>query len=416
MTGSAWSPLPPEPLTGVSASRFGLYVHFPWCRQRCPYCDFAVTVAPAIPHEAYLEALLAELELRLAQSPSLVGRPLDSVFIGGGTPSLWEPRLAGRLLEAVHARLPISEGAELALEANPGPEDALRFADFRQAGFNRISLGVQSFSERTLRSLGRSHTPDEAKAAVDAALRAGFPSVSLDLIYGVQGQTVPEVEADARAAVSLGTQHLSAYALTLEREALAVEVPLARALARGEVTLPPDAAIVEMAHLLTDVLGQAGLVRYEVSNFARPGFHSRHNALYWTGGEYLALGAGATGFLLDGPRAADGGTGVLPGVRYENLRSAPRYLATTREGRLPEQGRESLTPAERFEERLSLGLRLKDGVALEPLFALAGEDLAKRAPLLRLFAREGLIEQVGERTRLTPRGLDVHGAICSRLI
>lgn len=412
-----WAPLPAEPLTGVAASRFGLYVHFPWCRQRCPYCDFAVTVAPAIPHEAYLEGLLAELELRLSLTPSLAGRSLDSLFIGGGTPSLWEPAMAARLLEAVHARLPIAAGAEVALEANPGPEDAARFADFRAAGFNRISLGVQSFTPRTLTALGRSHTPDEAREAVRAAKAAGFPSVSLDLIYGVHGQSVEDWRADVGWALELETPHLSAYALTLEREALAVEVPLARQLARGEVTLPPDQAIVEMAHLLEDALGGAGLRRYEVSNFAREGYHSRHNALYWTGGEYLALGAGATGFLLDAPLPrGQHGTGVLPGVRYENLRSAPRYLAATREGRLPEQGREALTPAERFEERLSLGLRLRQGVALAPLFEAAGEDLSRRASVLRLFAREGLLEEADGRTRLTRRGLDVHGAICARLI
>ncbi|HLT29484.1 MAG TPA: radical SAM family heme chaperone HemW, partial [Myxococcaceae bacterium] len=349
---------PPEDLTGVRASRMGLYVHFPWCRQRCPYCDFAVTVAPRIPHAAYFEALVAELDLRLAHWPSLKGRTLESVFIGGGTPSLWEPAFAGRLLEAIDQRMPLAAGAELALEANPGPEDAAAFPELQRAGFNRLSLGVQSFSSTTLTSLGRSHTAAEAEHAVAAAQDAGFTSVSLDLIYGVQGQRLEDVKADVARAVSLGTTHASAYALTLEREALAVEVPLGKQLARGEISLPPDEVVVDMAHAIEDGFGAAGLTRYEISNFAKPGFHSRHNTLYWTGGEYLALGAGATGFLANASlpseeRTGDGAprpTGVSGGLRYENLRSAPRYLAQVGKGELPESGREQLGAEERFAE------------------------------------------------------------------
>lgn len=417
--------LPPEePLTGVRASRMGLYVHFPWCRQRCPYCDFAVTVAPRIPHAEYLDALVAELDLRLARWPSLQGRTLESVFIGGGTPSLWEPAFPERLLEAIDRRMPIAAGAELALEGNPGPEDAAAFPALRRAGFNRLSLGVQSFSSTTLKALGRSHTGPEAEHAIAAAQEAGFPSVSLDLIYGVQGQRLEDVTADVARTVALGTTHASAYALTLEREALAVEVPLGRQLARGEISLPPDEVVVDMVHAIEDGLGAAGLTRYEVSNYARPGFHSRHNTLYWTGGEYLALGAGATGFLADATLSSDAqqdrdgapSSGVSGGVRYENLRSAPRYLAAVGKGELPESGREQLGMEERFAERLSLGLRLKNGVALEQLCELTGTSYARREGALRLFEKEGLLVREGERVRLTRRGMDLHGAICARLL
>jgi putative oxygen-independent coproporphyrinogen III oxidase len=405
-----------EPLTGWPAARFGLYIHFPWCLKRCPYCDFAVTVQRTIPQERYAQAVLAELRLRLEALPHLAGRALDSVFLGGGTPSLWEPALVGRVLEEVARHFHLPPEAELSIEANPTDADAARYAGFRAAGLNRLSLGVQSFEDTTLRALGREHDGEMAVRAIAAAQGAGFPSVSLDLIYGVHGQTVEQVARDAGRAVSLGTPHLSAYALTLEREALAVEVPLARQLARGEVHLPPDESVVEMARVLEETYARAGLTRYEVSNFAKAGFHSRHNSLYWTGGEYLALGAGAAGFFLTEEAPEEGGTGVVPGVRYSNLRSAEKYLQAVEAGRLPEDARETLSREERFAERLSLGLRLASGVDVARLCALAGKPLAARAGTVRLLVGHGLATERDGRLALTPRGLDVHSAVCARLL
>ncbi|MCI0669833.1 MAG: radical SAM family heme chaperone HemW [Myxococcaceae bacterium] len=422
-----------ERLTGWRAARFGVYVHFPWCLHRCPYCDFAVSIARKVPEERYADAVVAELGLRLEAWPTLRGRALDSVFLGGGTPSLWAPSLVGRVLEALAREFQLAADAEVSLEANPNAADAGRFVGYRAAGVTRLSIGVQSFEDSTLKALGRDHDGAAAEHALDAARRAGFDNVSMDFIYGVHGQTLAQARADARRAAALGTEHLSAYALTLEREALAQDVVLAKQLARGELHLPPDETVADMARAIQEAYGSAGLQRYEVSNFARPGFHSRHNSLYWTGGEYLALGAGATGFLVTGSPLPLGegegegvgdtvlqpvshGTGVTPGLRYANHRSADKYMTAVESGRLPEESREELGTKERFEERLSLGLRLESGIDLERLCAEAGESYAKREPTVRMLKKHGLATGEGGQLALTPAGLAVHSAVCARLI
>jgi oxygen-independent coproporphyrinogen-3 oxidase len=402
---------PIDPYTGVPAARFGLYVHFPYCLAKCPYCDFAVAVVRQVPEERYARAVLAELDARLAAEPSLRARPLESLFFGGGTPSLWHPRQVAHVLEGIAARLSVAQGAEVSLEANPSMADAERFAGYRAAGVNRLSLGVQSFQEQTLRALGREHSGPEAVAAYEAARRAGFAVVSMDFIYGVHGQTRAQVEADARQAVALGPEHLSTYALTVEREALAVATPLSRRLERGELPLPPDEEVVEMGRALREVYAAGGLERYEISNHARPGCGSRHNALYWTGGEYLALGVGATGMVLTS------GEGERPaGYRSVNLRGSEAYMRAVEEGRLPESSREALGPEELFAERLSMGLRLRSGVDWEAVCARYGQPAEPRRVEVERLVRHGLARREGARLVLTDAGADVHSAICARLI
>jgi putative oxygen-independent coproporphyrinogen III oxidase len=401
---------PVDRYTGMPAARFGLYLHFPYCLAKCPYCDFAVAVARVLPEERYAQAVLAELDLRLAAEPALRGRTLESVFLGGGTPSLWHPRYVQRVLEGLHARLPIAPGAEVSLEANPSVADAERYAGYRAAGVNRLSLGVQSFQPETLRALGRDHDAAQAEGAFGAARAARFESVSLDFIYGVHGQTLAQVRADAERAAALEPEHLSTYALTVEREELAEDTPLAKRLARGELHLPPDETVVAMAQAVREAYEARGLARYEVSNHARPGHSSRHNALYWTGGEYLALGVGATG-MLHVP-----GSGGLAGARYTNLRSPEQYLTAVEAGRLPEASREALSAHELFEERLSMALRLRSGVEWEALLAAYGEDPAPRRPEVQRLVQHGLATLSGPRLTLTDAGADVHSAVCARLI
>jgi oxygen-independent coproporphyrinogen-3 oxidase len=396
---------PRDPLTGLSASRFGLYIHFPYCLSKCPYCDFASTVAREVPEERYARAVLAELDLRLDAAPEMTDRPLDSIYIGGGTPSLWGPEHVDVILARVRARFSIASGAEVTLEANPGAADARRFEGFRKAGINRLSIGVQSFQPSTLRSLGRAHDAHTAVQAFKAARAAGFENLSMDFIYGAPGQLLESAVADADRAVTLGPEHLSAYALTLEREALAEDVPLAKQLLRGELVLPSDEETLEMAHGIRAVYAAAGLERYETSNFARPGFHSRHNALYWTGGEYLALGAGATGFI----RSSEP-------VRYSNHRSAERYLFELAAGRRPEASRETLHRRELFEERLAMGLRLAQGVDVRAVCEFFGESFAKRESELERLMAAGFAQRSESRFALTARGADLHTSICSRLI
>ncbi|MET0403158.1 MAG: radical SAM family heme chaperone HemW [Cystobacter sp.] len=402
---------PIDSLTGTPASRFGLYVHFPYCVSKCPYCDFAVAVVREVPEERYARAVLQELDARLAAQPSLRERTLESIFLGGGTPSLWHPRWVARVLEGVAARLRVAPGAEVSLEANPSLADAERFAGYRAAGVNRLSLGVQSFQAETLRALGRDHSGAQAVAAFEKGRSAGFDVVSMDFIYGVHGQTLAQVEADARQAVALAPEHLSTYALTVEREVLAVATPLSRQLDSGELALPPDETVVDMAQAVRDVYARGGLSRYEISNHARPGFGSRHNALYWTGGEYLALGVGATGMLLSSA------PGALPqGSRYVNLRGSGAYLRAVEEGGQVEASREELSPVELFEERLSMGLRLRSGVDWEAVCTRHGQSPEPRRAEVARLVRHGLARLDGARLVLTDAGADVHSAVCARLL
>lgn len=394
-----------DSLTGMAAARRGLYVHFPWCLAKCPYCDFAVTVAPRIPGGRYQEALLRELALRLEAVPNWKEAPLDSLYFGGGTPSLWAPKEVQAFLEGVRARLSVRPGAEVTLEANPEVADTERLAGFRAAGVNRLSLGVQSFDARTLHALGRAHAPLEGKKAVARARSAGFDNVSLDLILGVEGQSLASAVKDAQAAAALGPEHVSAYVLTVEREALAEETVFARRLRTGKLHLPPDGAVADMVEAVADVLSAAGLLRYEVSSYARPGRHSRHNALYWTGGEYLALGAGATGFF----RTKGGG------VRTAAHRSTEKWFLAVEAGQLPEAEVEALGPKELFAERLMLGLRFTKGLDVERLAKQSGEP--SRAARLARLETEGLGEHTADgRFRLTRRGLLLHSEVCARLL
>ena len=391
-------------LTGLEVARRGLYVHFPYCLRRCPYCDFTIAISRTVPGERYADAVLAELRLRIAQRPAWTERPLDSIYLGGGTPSLWEPREVGRVLEGIAGLLPLAADAEISLEANPEVADSARLAGYRAAGVNRLSLGIQSFEPAVLTTLGRSHSPSDAEAAFRAARGASFENVSIDLIHGVPGQSLAGAVEDARRAVALGPEHVSSYVLTVDRDHLGAETVFSRRLRQGRLVLPEDDAVVEMVDAVGEVLASAGLERYEISSHAVPGRHSRHNALYWTGGESLALGAGAVGFHHDGGGA----------VRTTNLRSTPRWLEAVEAGRLPDEDRETLGPEALYEERLLLGLRLRSGLDLARLWAERG--IAPRSAEVDVLVRDGFLEPLGPRFRLTRRGTHLHQEISARLV
>jgi len=393
-----------DPLTGLEAARRGLYVHFPYCLRRCPYCDFTIAIAHAIPGERYADAVLAELRLRLAERPAWGERPLDSVYLGGGTPSLWEAREVGRVLEGIARALPVASDAEISLEANPEVADTARLTGYRAAGVNRVSLGIQSFEPAVLATLGRAHSPADAEAAFRAARAAGFENVSVDLIHGVPDQSLAGAVEDARRTVRLGPEHVSSYVLTVEREQLGTETVFSRRLRQGRLAMPDDGVVVEMVDAVGDVLAGAGLSRYEISSHAVPGRHARHNALYWTGGESLALGAGAVGFRLEERRS----------VRTTNLRSTPRWLEAVEAGRLPEEEREELGAESLYEERLLLGLRLRSGLDLTRLWAENG--VAPRTRELQALVRDGFVAPVGQLFRLTARGAHLHQEISARLV
>jgi putative oxygen-independent coproporphyrinogen III oxidase len=262
-------------------------VHVPWCVRKCPYCDFNSHPlrGAALPERAYLEALTADLALEAERA---AGRPVGSVFLGGGTPSLLSPEAVATILTAARGALALEPGAEVTLEANPGTVDRSRLAAFRAAGVNRLSLGVQSFDDALLARVGRIHTGAEARAAVAAARAAGFANLNLDLMYGLPGQTAAQALADVEAAIALGPEHLSHYQLTLEP---------GTPFHRDPPALPGEAAVAEIERGCRERLAAAGLERYEVSAFARPGRRCRHNLNYWTFGDYLGIGPGAHGKL-----------------------------------------------------------------------------------------------------------------------
>jgi oxygen-independent coproporphyrinogen-3 oxidase len=384
---------------------FGVYVHFPYCPHICPYCDFAVRKQRDIPQQRFTDAVVAELRLRAAGFAQ--GRRAVSVYLGGGTPSLWEPACVRRVLDEVRALFELSPAPEVTLEANPEAADEARLRAYRDAGVTRLSIGVQSFEPARLQRLGRVHTAEQAEAAFAHARAAGFAAVSVDLIHGSEGQTALAAAEDARRAAALGADHVSAYALTLTN--LAVDVPMARAVRRGLVVLPDDDEQQRMSAQVRAALEAAGLHRYEISNFARPGFESVHNSLYWTGAEYVAVGPGACGFSLD--RSG----GAPRGVRYANDRSALRFMDLALEGRLPEAQREELGAQDLLRERLFTGLRLVRGVDLDELSLWSGLPVRERyQPVLERLQRDGLAALDGAQLRLTERGLDLHSEAALR--
>src|SRR6185503_1278483 len=315
-----------------------LYVHIPWCVRKCPYCDFNSHARSGdLPEKTYIERLLVDLEEML---PSVWGRPLVSVFIGGGTPSLFSPGSIDALLSGVRARLTLEPHAEITLEANPGTVEAARFRGFREAGVNRISIGVQSFDDAMLKALGRIHGASEARRAIDAAL-AAFDNVNIDLMYGLPDQSDAIARADITEASRAGVPHVSAYQLTLEPNTVFWSKP---------PTLPDHDASADMQLSAEAILGEMGFEHYETSAFARPGKRCRHNLNYWEFGDYLGIGAGAHGKISFPDRI----------TRHERAKQPAAYL----QGDFPVESR-VIPPAELPFEFMLNALRLIEGFPLE---------------------------------------------------
>ncbi len=376
------------------AAPFGVYVHFPYCARRCPYCDFAVTTRAQPGDRRYTRAVLAELALR---APAFEGLAPASVYLGGGTPSLWEADEVAEVLDAIRERFRVPPAAEVTIEANPESCDRGRLRAWREAGVNRVSIGVQSFDAGVLAKLGRRHTPEAAERAVrEAAEEIG--NASVDLIYGARRSSVEIALSDAARAAAAGAAHVSAYALTLDPEVMAEEVPLARMQRQGRLRLPSDGEALAQAAAVRHSLRRAGLRRYEISNFARPGRESVHNRLYWDGESYLGLGAGAYG-CLRGPEGS---------VRTGNLRDADSYMDAALSGRVPTAEEDRISPAADRNERLMLALRTTSGVPLSSLSPRQAREAAE-AVKRRLAVRRG------DRLVLTSRGMDLHSALAERL-
>ena len=324
-----------------------LYIHIPWCIRKCPYCDFNSHAASGLPEKAYVQALLTNLTSEL---PHIWGRKLESIFIGGGTPSLFSAESIDELLCGIRALLPFRPNLEVTLEANPGTFEQDKFRGFREAGINRLSVGIQSFNAEHLQALGRVHNRDEALRAADIARTAGFDNFNLDLMFGLPQQTVAQALEDLQQAIALQPTHLSWYQLTLEPNTLFYQ---------QSPPLPDDDLVAEMQFAGQALLRACDYRQYEVSAYAQPQQQCRHNRNYWEFGDYLAIGAGAHGKITN---PADGCV-----TRYHNYRQPADYLQHAQRGQA-RSGEQILTANDLSFEFMLNALRLREGFAL-PLFS-----------------------------------------------
>ncbi|MGD8379975.1 MAG: radical SAM family heme chaperone HemW [Gammaproteobacteria bacterium] len=349
-----------------------LYVHLPWCVRKCPYCDFNSHQAhQAIPERAYVDALLADLDTERTDTG---GRELISVFLGGGTPSLFSAEALARLLEGIRARLPLARDAEITLEANPGTVERGRFTEYAAAGISRLSIGVQSFDETCLKALGRIHSASEARHAAEEAHAAALGNFNLDLMYGLPGQGAAGAARDVRAALALEPAHLSHYELTLEPGTVFAAHP---------PRLPDENVMADMQEDCQNVLAEAGFRQYEISAWALPGARCRHNLNYWTFGDYLGIGAGAHGKLTLGNGRVRRRWKLRSPRLFMEAAGTPRALA----------GEELVPAGQRAFEFMLNNLRLREGFTLDTLRGNANLTEAALEPGLGVALERGLLEQ-----------------------
>ncbi len=370
-------------------SELGLYIHLPFCASRCPYCDFYALPFEPGPARRLLKSLHAHLE-RIA--PLAGGRKLASLYLGGGTPSMWPTQHLAGLIEAAQHLIGLEPGAEVSLEANPGTLSAAKLDSLRRAGVNRLSLGAQSFDPKLLDALARRHTPEQTVRAFGQARQAGFDNLSLDLILGLPGQDIELATHDVIKALDLEPEHLSLYELTLSPE-----TDFGRRYAKGKPPLPDEDQMAEMEERTRELIQAAGLGRYEVSNFARPGRECRHNQSTWRGGDYLALGPGAHGHLA--------------GTRWAWLADAEAYAEAVAQGQEPLAFREVLSAKSRGLELFMLGLRTTRGVDLTAVDRLLDGGLERQwGRALAAIEAWGWAQRRQRRLIPTSRGLDMADA------
>ena len=360
-----------------------LYVHLPWCIKKCPYCDFnSHEVESSMPEQAYMDALIADLESSL---PLIWGRTVHSIFIGGGTPSLFSPQAIDKLLGDIRARLRLEADCEITLEANPGTFEKDRFKAYRSAGVTRLSVGVQSFNDEHLKALGRVHDRAQAIAAVEEAAQS-FDTFNLDIMYALPGQTMASLEADMRQALALNPPHISIYHLTIEANTYFAKFPPA---------LPEEDMAYAMLDKITELTELAGLQRYEVSAYARKGHQCFHNLNYWQFGDYIGIGAGAHSKLSFAHRV----------VRQVRLREPKLYIEKAMAGDAVTTEAE-VTRAELPFEFMLNALRLKEGFKLQDFLDKTGLPLTAIQKGLEEAERKGLIERDFARVKPTVRGFD----------
>jgi putative oxygen-independent coproporphyrinogen III oxidase len=379
------------------APGFGVYLHWPFCAAKCPYCDFNSHVRhQAVDQERYASAFRREMQtMRERTGPKTV----KSIFLGGGTPSLMQPRTVGALLDAVSEFWTAPDNIEITLEANPSSAEAERFRGYRAAGVNRVSLGVQALNDRDLKFLGRLHNVEEALTAIGLA-RDIFPRLSFDLIYARPRQTLAAWEAELNEAIGYAADHLSMYQLTIEQG-----TPFAALQKAGKLTVPDGGHAADLYALTQNVTAARGIPAYEVSNHAAPGAESRHNLVYWRYGEYVGIGPGAHGRFVEG------------GARSVTIseKMPERWLRMAEAGGTGVVEEERLTSGQQADEMLMMGLRLNEGIDVQRYECMAGRTFdARRLATLR---QEGLLEFIGNsKLRATPKGMILLDAVLVELL
>lgn len=379
----------------------GVYVHFPFCRARCPYCDFATAVRDPIPHDAYADAVVCELKCR---QPWFSGAKLASVYFGGGTPGLWRPEALGRVLQAARDLFTAAGPVEITVECNPGEISRAHLDGLYVAGVNRLSFGAQAFQDEILRRIGRTHSAAAIAPALAHARQAGFENLCADLMFGLPGQDMPMWRDSLRALVDLGPEHITAYALTVESGTRFGSLEKA-----GQLERPGEDAVAEMYNTCHDALTAAGYEHYEISSYARPGRRSVHNSLYWTGGAYLGVGAAASSFrpLTDGS-----------GWRFTNPRTVDAYLRSAQPDGNPRAADiEQRSATDLENEALWLALRTCDGVDRPAHAQRYGRDPldGDRAAAAARCVQAGWLDVTPERVRLTAQGFLFADEVASRL-
>jgi oxygen-independent coproporphyrinogen-3 oxidase len=378
---------------------FGVYVHIPYCVKKCPYCDFnSYGVGKLIPEKEYTEAILKELDF---YRESIEKFPLSSIFFGGGTPSLFSSDSIGEIIDRVLKIACPLDPLEVSLEINPKTVDLEKLKGLREFGVNRISVGVQSFSKKKLKLLGRVNAPCDSCRALEDTMRAGFEDFNLDLMFGVPFETPDEWMADLEKALEFNTTHISAYCLTIEDDTV-----FGTLYSEGKLQLPDEETLTEMHTLTGDFLELSGYTQYEISNFARPGFECKHNLLYWRGEDYLGLGAGAHSHLSSDEKG-------FWGIRWANLKNPSLYMKSVLEAKKPLSFTEFLKKEEVLYDKILMGLRLKDGISLINLEERFGTKLY--SDKLSILFREGFLAISDNSIHLTKKGILVSNELITRV-
>lgn len=390
----------PEPGFGEEES-VGLYIHIPFCRTKCPYCSFnSYPGNDDIAVGNYLTAVLGQAEMMAA---SWAGdRKFATLFIGGGTPTIYGAEDLAGLLAACHEYFQIGQPEtgppEISIEANPNTVSREKFVALQRVGVNRLSIGVQSFSDRMLESIGRSHCVADAVLAFESARAAGFANINLDLMYGLPDQAISDWRKTLETALDLAPEHLALYELTIEDN-----TPFAVPARRDKLALPDEETVLRMEDLTAELLDKNGFVRYEISNYARPGFECRHNITYWNNGSYVGLGAGAVS--------------CLGGLRVKNVADPAEFSRLVALNKQPFSEAECLPVEDRFRETVIMGLRMLAGISEKRLQARFGITFREYyGKTLENLISQGLINQAGDRIRLTDRGLPVANYVLAQLV